>query len=272
MALRDSKSLPRGEYTPLTMCQVAATRSAPAAIFPGVWAVSWRDTKVVNFLTNKPESSTPAVQPTVSRGKGVRQQDVFCPSVAVEYNTFMGGVDRADHLRGTYEFGRRRMKWWQPLFFWGIETCMTNAYIKYKFDCEAKQERPITRKAFRLAVIEDLVKAPDPANRNEYTDVENVRRVRTKYATNRDVCTGVGGLEKITALRGTRVAQVRCIQCPKMGSKVTLSLLRLDVLQARVANHHFFLQKANPRTSYRCRSCGFGFCPGKCFRYGHGLQ
>uniref|UniRef100_A0A1B6DE87 PiggyBac transposable element-derived protein domain-containing protein n=1 Tax=Clastoptera arizonana TaxID=38151 RepID=A0A1B6DE87_9HEMI len=40
-----------------------------------------------------------------------------CPKVVKDYNSFMGGVDKADHLRSLYPVDSKSRKWWHRLFW-----------------------------------------------------------------------------------------------------------------------------------------------------------
>ena len=41
----------------------------------------------------------------------------------------MGGVDDVDKLASYYNVGRRSKKWWKKVFAYGIECCISNAYV-----------------------------------------------------------------------------------------------------------------------------------------------
>ena len=45
-----------------------------------------------------------------------RKPESTKPITVGEYNVFMNGCDRADHMVGYYVFGRKTYKWWKKLF------------------------------------------------------------------------------------------------------------------------------------------------------------
>ena len=44
-------------------------------------------------------------------------EDVQKPVMVEQYNTYMGGVDKADQLISYYGFSHRTVKWWRRAFF-----------------------------------------------------------------------------------------------------------------------------------------------------------
>ena len=55
--------------------------------------------------------------------------EVPCPSLLVDYQQFVRGVDRADQLIGYYNIGKRSRKWWKRSFSYLAESALLNAYI-----------------------------------------------------------------------------------------------------------------------------------------------
>jgi hypothetical protein len=55
-----------------------------------------------------------------------------CPSSIVEYNKYMGAVDRHDHLRSSYSIQRTGRKWWQYFFSFAVDLALINSYLIYK--------------------------------------------------------------------------------------------------------------------------------------------
>ena len=72
-------------------------------------------------------------------------------NIVDDYNKFMGNVDIADQLRGSYRFDHwmRKRKWWWSMFFWNFQVLLTNAYILYKkYHC-IHDLKPISHYEFR---------------------------------------------------------------------------------------------------------------------------
>ena len=90
------------------------------------------------------------------------------PTMIVEYNTYMGGVDIADQLVIYYGFSHCSRKWWKRVFFHLLEVCMVNAYIMYS----SKNHKKLTHLDFVVTVSRQLIERfdgrpdifpPDPA-------------------------------------------------------------------------------------------------------------
>lgn len=71
--------------------------------------VIWKDTKNVTMLSTAFHPSEKTVcQRTI---KDDTKKSFPCPLVVTDYTKRMGGVDRFDQKRGTYEVGRRSRRW-----------------------------------------------------------------------------------------------------------------------------------------------------------------
>ena len=55
------------------------------------------------------------------------------PTVVKGYNSYMGGVDKADMLSSIYGVGRKSNKWWWHCIFFGlVSRTLCNIYVVYK--------------------------------------------------------------------------------------------------------------------------------------------
>ncbi|XP_067939831.1 piggyBac transposable element-derived protein 4-like [Watersipora subatra] len=88
-------------------------------------ALSWVDRKQVRMLSTHASAKT--CEKTLWNG-----QVKTLPTVVVEYNDGMGGIDVADQMTDAYAAERRTMKCWKKIFFHLLDKTMTNAYIMYK--------------------------------------------------------------------------------------------------------------------------------------------
>ena len=75
----------------------------------------------------------------------------------MNYNKFMGKVDRADQFGSMYCFLRKSLKWWRKVFFWGIGICSLNSYILYKADCKHNNSKPMYNKNFMRKLVLSLI-------------------------------------------------------------------------------------------------------------------
>ena len=51
------------------------------------------------------------------------------PTIIHNYNTYMGGVEKADQLVTYYVFPHFSKKWWKQIFFHMLDTTLVNANI-----------------------------------------------------------------------------------------------------------------------------------------------
>ena len=75
----------------------------------------WKDNKVVMVMST---NTQPSATGTVLR----RQRDgsripVPCPESIIDYNWYMGGVDRGDQLRGYYNCRMKSRKFYKYIFY-----------------------------------------------------------------------------------------------------------------------------------------------------------
>jgi hypothetical protein len=75
----------------------------------GLFYLQWKDSKVVNFLSNYHGNDVVNVNRTIKNGSKVQ---VPALSVVADYNKYMGGVDKSDMLRSLYEFDRKTRRFW----------------------------------------------------------------------------------------------------------------------------------------------------------------
>ncbi|XP_044740939.1 piggyBac transposable element-derived protein 3-like [Chrysoperla carnea] len=114
----------------------------------GITFCKWMDNRPVLLASNYNGSKETTVE---RRDKKGEKHPIKCPEVICDYGKFMGGVDRADHLRSLYNLDRRSKKWWHRLLFGMIEISLINAYIIY---CQARTKMSVLE--FRRAVTNGL--------------------------------------------------------------------------------------------------------------------
>jgi hypothetical protein len=61
--------------------------------------------------------------------------NVRCPSVIIQYNKFMGGVDLLDSLIAVYRIKIRSKKWYHRIVFHLLDMTVVNAWLLYRRDC-----------------------------------------------------------------------------------------------------------------------------------------
>ncbi len=116
-------------------------------------ATIWQDKKAVKVLSTM---SDPVQSKSVER----RQKDgsklvVPCPDAVVQYNKFMGGVDKGDQLRHYYCFRLKCVKNYKYIFWFLLDVAITNAHILSRFSPTTTNLKPL--KTFRLHLAEQLI-------------------------------------------------------------------------------------------------------------------
>ena len=82
----------------------------------GVLALQWMDKRLVTMLSTGNDSSMSTIQRRSRHSTGGLEV-IQKPSVVVDYNTHMGGVDQADQMLSYYGFSHRTVKWWRRAFY-----------------------------------------------------------------------------------------------------------------------------------------------------------
>ena len=118
-----------------------------------VCASAWQDRKTVMVMsTNCQATETGSVQQKTQDGSRI---SVPCPQAVLQYNTYMGGVDRGDQLRGYYKCRSRSRKFYKYIFTFCLDVAITNAFILMK-NFGHDQSRLIM-KDFRLQLASQLI-------------------------------------------------------------------------------------------------------------------
>ena len=112
----------------------------------------WRANRVVTLLTS---NTQPQQHTTVQR----REKDgsscgVPCPAAMSLYNSYMGGIDRNDQLRGYYHVKLKCRKFYHYPFWFLFEVSITNAFILHS-NYSGTAKRPL--KEFWLELAKGLV-------------------------------------------------------------------------------------------------------------------
>ena len=155
------------------------------------------------------ESSRQVVQ-----GVGRRRHQVNKPKAVLEYNSYMGGVDRVDQMIQTYDVVRKSLKWYRKIVIHLLQIAMMNAWIIYVKEVD----RNMTFLKFQRVVVSSLVfegnEEHGPAPQ------ENVVRLTARHFPSHVPATE----RKQKAQRRCRVCRIRlgirkesrfcCLKCP----------------------------------------------------------
>ena len=113
----------------------------------------WLDRKMVTAMAT---NCQPADTGTVLRGtQDGSRISVPCPQSILLYNTYMGGVDRGDQLRGYYSCRTKSRKFYKYIFYFLLDVAITNAFILMKN--HTSKGSKMTIKDFRLELASQLI-------------------------------------------------------------------------------------------------------------------
>lgn len=56
-------------------------------------------------------------------------EDVYCPTLLVDYQQYMTGVDVGDQMMGYIKHCKEEQKWWKRVFFYILECSILNSYV-----------------------------------------------------------------------------------------------------------------------------------------------
>ncbi|XP_017797033.1 PREDICTED: piggyBac transposable element-derived protein 4-like, partial [Habropoda laboriosa] len=144
------------KYIPAMIKKPALTKNNIVAAYRSgaILLLAWRDKRIVTMLSSYNTSGTTI---TERRKKQAGTVNIVKPNVVINYNTNMGGVDKADQLASSYCFMRKSCKWWRKLFFWGLEICAINSYILYKVSARRESRKPMPHFMFVRKLVAQLV-------------------------------------------------------------------------------------------------------------------
>ena len=108
----------------------------------------WRDKKCICLISTMHKNME-----VVDTGKVNYKGGKICkPAAILDYNKYMGGVDKSDQNLHYYNAARKTMKWYKKLFFHLLDICVYNAVIVYRVHSGCK----ITDLEFRNKLIEQI--------------------------------------------------------------------------------------------------------------------
>lgn len=147
----------------LTRCGVPAEAKTPMqkgqrraiVVDEKMAVVQWRDKRIVSLLSTMHYDTTVQVERR-SRHAPNGREVVEKPEAVVDYNKFMGGVDRGDQLLSYYGFPHRTLKWWRRAFFFLFDAAIVNSFIMYT---TAHTGHHLSHEQYRISLAKQLLKS-----------------------------------------------------------------------------------------------------------------
>ena len=93
----------------------------------------WQDTRPVTFMSS---GHNPAHTKSIPRKRVDRSiMNVECPISIVDYNKYMGGVDRGDQYRKYYHVHVKSRKPYKYIFWFLFEVCVNSFILSHYSPC-----------------------------------------------------------------------------------------------------------------------------------------
>ena len=113
--------------------------------------IRWMDKRAVTVLSTIHDDEMVDVRCRTRQAVGGTEV-VKKPNMIAQYNTYMGGVDKADQLLVYYGYSHFSKKWWKRVFFHLLDVTLVNAYLLVT---PLHQQMPHLE--FRLSVASGLI-------------------------------------------------------------------------------------------------------------------
>lgn len=208
--------------------------------------VMWQDTKLVTVLTT-------AFHPKVNKSfcdrtqKDGSKKAFQCPSTILQYTERMGGVDRFDQKRGTYEVGRRSKRWWLRIFYFCVDLAITNSFLLYSSN--KRVHNPLSQLHFRLCLARGLINHYSSRRRSLESQPQYAMK-RPKLSTNRQKVLGV-------------TEEIRLANVGKHNHEQLETWRRCRLCSTKTRNK---------RSKIQCSACKVPLCVVPCFDLFHSRQ
>jgi hypothetical protein len=146
-------------------------------------AIGWIDSKPVNLISTADTTEMGFVR----RRIGNTKVDVEAPEAIVNYNKYMGGVDKHDRLRNSFALGKRHKykKYYVKLMLFLIDIALTNAWIYYKMAHTEEADMDESRADFFVNIASEMVRQ-DIDWATKYKIVQNAFLRRSSRNRNSD--------------------------------------------------------------------------------------
>jgi hypothetical protein len=119
-------------------------------------AAHWANCKGMAFLSTAANPYERGCE--VGRNVGAERIILPCTPQQVLYSLYMRGVDVQDALRASYTVQIATKRWWTRLYFFGLDSTLTNSFILYREVCARNGVRLMEQKQFRLHVAYGLLR------------------------------------------------------------------------------------------------------------------
>ncbi|KAL1252136.1 hypothetical protein QQF64_019932 [Cirrhinus molitorella] len=171
--------------------------------------VEWKDRRdVLMCSTFHKAFKGDSIKRTVRGTDGVWAiQDFPVPAAVLDYNKHMGGVDLSDALISFYTVLHKTRRWYRSFFFHFVDIAVVNAFILHQQMAKMKNQKPLTQKAFREALVTEL------AGTGPATGPSCIRPTLTRYSHLPKYISGDSSIGRRKCRLCTYKTPVMCVTC-----------------------------------------------------------
>ena len=209
--------------------------------------VKYNDRKVVYLLSTVEKGEKVATGKTDPRTR----EAIKKPEIVVNYDKYMGGVDRSDQMVSYATFNARTLKWWKRVIFHVISLTVLNAYILYKTTTNDRVK--LLHRQFRKKLVGELVSSV------QREDVPGMNSPTGRPRSAQDPILRLVGRhfpEKIVGTGKKKTIARSCAVC---------------VPAERKKDEAVGVKRKRPgrESAYQCSECQKALCVDPCFRLFH---
>lgn len=219
-------------FSKLKKGEIKSQHSGPLMV------IKWHDRREVHMLTTLHDDSK---APTGKTDRTTGQQ-IEKPVCVLDYNRFMGSVDKADMMLSTLSCMRKSVKWYKKVAFHIIDLYLLNAHILYQKITGKKISLADFHLSLNRQLLEKYVILPTPTCRPTTSSDNPLRLASKSIAKHMPVV--IPPTEKVAKPRR------RCRVCAT----------------SKIKN------KVRKQTQFMCLECNVSLCPKDCFKLYHDLK
>lgn len=102
----------------LTACKLLKMGQSDFAVADEISVYKWKDRGVKSVMVASNMHNATEMDTVLRTNKNGKKETVQCPKSIADYNRFMGGVDRFDHLHSLYSISWKSRRWWLQIIYY----------------------------------------------------------------------------------------------------------------------------------------------------------
>ena len=161
--------------------------------------MTWMDKRPVKVLSTCHTTDTNIITRRRKNRGGNPFEQISKPQAVIDYNKYMGGVDKIGQMLSYYPTVRRTIKWPKKLFFWLVELVIHNSLIILNHNLTSRKQKKMNLLEFQLKLIDSLCTEGLYADEDGAEDLENevMRERRERRAPKDSLDRLVGGYKEV---------------------------------------------------------------------------